>query len=299
MPATPLTISPYPAMPCVEVIDLREDSAFASRSERPQNQALQMQGMQRIARAFVQSPEAVLQELVDTAMALCGADSAVISVEKEDSPESGRYQWVAAAGQLAHLRDSVLPHHPSACTLALDRGGPQRFRLGKPFFETLGMDAPPVTDGLLLPWQMVSMRGTICVMAHGRSAAFTEADCRTMQMLADFASIGIQMLRKQKLLVEQARISGATQMANHLAHRVNNPLQSLTNILYLAADGHHGAAAKAVGQQALAEVTTLSALVSKLLSLPGRKGHCTSRFTPRSVPMLQHGPQAFGNLGRT
>ncbi len=299
MPATSASPKSSPALPCVEVIDLRSDAAFAARAARPQNLDQQMEGMQRIARSFVQSPESVLQELVDTALKLCNADSAVISIEKEDGTDSDFYQWIAAAGQYAPLRNSTFPRHPSACTAALDRGAPQLFRLGKSFFDTLGIDAAPVTDGILLPWQIVNMRGTICIMAHGRTAAFTEADCRIMQMLADFASIGIQMLRKQKLLVEQARISGAAQMANHLAHRVNNPLQSLTNLLYLAADGHHGAAAKIVGQQALAEVAALSALVSKLLSLPGRKGHCTSRFAPRSVQLLQQNPKAFGNLGRT
>ena len=37
-------------------------------------------------------------------------------------------------------------------------------------------------------------------------------------------------------------------MANDLAHKINNPLQSLTNVLYLAAEGYHGDEAKIVGQ---------------------------------------------------
>ena len=57
-------------------------------------------------------------------------------------------------------------------------------------------------------------------------------------------------------------------MANKLAHKINNPLQSLTNILYLAADGYHGDSARVVGCQALDDLERLSSLVRELLSLP-------------------------------
>ncbi len=71
--------------------------------------------------------------------------------------------------------------------------------------------------------------------------------------------------------MEQTRVTAAAAMANDLAHKINNPLQSLTNVLYLAAEGHHGEDAKAMGQQAFADLEKLSALVKKLLALPYRE----------------------------
>ena len=60
-------------------------------------------------------------------------------------------------------------------------------------------------------------------------------------------------------------------MANDLAHKINNPLQGLTNVLYLATEGYNGEEAKVVGQQAFDDLEKLSALVRKLLALPYQK----------------------------
>jgi nitrogen-specific signal transduction histidine kinase len=93
-----------------------------------------------------------------------------------------------------------------------------------------------------------------------------------MQVLADFAATGVRQQRQQKILLEHAKAAAAAAMANELAHKINNPLQSLTNILYLAAEGQDGKDAAAVGRQALEHLTRLSALVEKLLALPNRIG---------------------------
>lgn len=53
--------------------------------------------------------------------------------------------------------------------------------------------------------------------------------------------------------------------------RFNNPLQSLTNIIYLAANGQGEQDIRKVGEQASGDLDRLSKLVSKLLTLPFRK----------------------------
>jgi nitrogen-specific signal transduction histidine kinase len=110
-------------------------------------------------------------------------------------------------------------------------------------------------------------RGTIFIMAHGREEAFDADDVRMMQMLADFAAMGFRHQRQQKKLIEQERASAAAAMANQLAHQINNPLQSLTNVVYLAAHGQAGEA-KALGNSLAADVQRLSGLVNQLLALP-------------------------------
>ena len=263
MTATALT----PEDTGLEVLDLQALGSFASRTMHPYDAAAQMAALQTIAHAFVEAPDTLLQELVNAAVNLCGADSAGISIVKEDATDESYYHWVATAGQYSAFLNAILPRYPSACGVTLQRGRPQLFRVNQKFFDIMGITAPLVTDGILLPWQVDETRGTIFVMAHGRTEAFDQNDQRMMQMLADFAAMAVRHRKQQQKLIQQAAATAAADMANKLAHRINNPLQSLTNILYLAAEGHHGKEAQELGQQASADLAKLSTLVAKLLNL--------------------------------
>lgn len=116
------------------------------------------------------------QELVDDAVRLCGADSAGISIEREGKTDEHYHQWNATAGEYSSFLDASLPKVPSACTVCLERGGSQLFRISKRFFDILGIDASLVTDGILLPWEVAEMRGTIFIISHSREKAFDSED---------------------------------------------------------------------------------------------------------------------------
>jgi len=252
----------------LEVVDLQSDPAFAKRRLHTRDVATQIAGMQRLARAFVDQPDTILQELVNAAVDLCGADSSGISIEQENKTDENYYHWAATAGQYARFLNATLPRYPSVCGVCLERGQPQLFRVTQRFFDLMGIEAPIVTDGILLPWEVEETRGTIWIMAHGSTEAFDDDDVRMMQVLADFAAMGVRQQRQQKRLMEQAGASAAAAMANKLAHRINNPLQSLTNVLYLAATGHHGEEAKTLAEDLSIDLERLSGLVKKLLALP-------------------------------
>lgn len=227
-----------------------------------------MEGMRLLTRAFVESPSTILQVLVNAAVDLCGADSAGISIEREDKTEENYYQWVATAGEYGHFTNAILPREPSACGQCLERGGPQLFRVTKKFFDIMGIEAAPVTDGLLLPWEVDEVRGTIWIMAHGRKKAFDPNDLRMMQVLADFAALATRHQRQQFSLIEQARERAASAMANDLAHQINNPLQSLTNLVYLAAEAEPPTDKSVFARELSGHLSLLSRLVHKLLTLP-------------------------------
>lgn len=257
-----------PADSGLEVVNLETDSEFARRRLHSRDAVMQMEGMQRLASAFVDRPDAILQELVNAAVELCGADSAGISVEREDGSDAEFYEWVATAGSYAGFLNAILPRSPSACGVCLERGGPQLFRVSQRFFEILGVEAATVTDGILLPWQVGTTRGTIFIMAHGRREAFDSDDLRMMQVLAEFAAMGVRQQQQHRLALERERAAAAAAMANDLAHKINNPLQSLTNILYIAAEGQSGGDARELGREALEDLGKLSMLVKRLLALP-------------------------------
>ncbi len=252
----------------LEVLDLRTDSSFAARQLHVRDIATQMEGLQRLSQALVEDPETILQELVNAAVQLCGADSAGISIEREDGTDTEFYHWIATAGAYSGFMDAMLPRHPSACGLCLERGHAQHFTVNRKFFEILGVDAPLVTDGILLPWEADGSRGTIFVMAHGRTEAFDDNDARLMRMLADLAAMGFRQQRQHQRLLEQVRLASAASMAHELAHEINNPLQSVTNIAYILAEGAPGLDIRALGQELSGDVLRLSTLVQKLLGIP-------------------------------
>ncbi len=253
----------------LEVLDLRDHAAFAGRRLKSHDVPIQMRAIQRLSHALAENPETILQELVDAAVSLCGADSAGISLVKENATPDRFYEWVATAGQYSGFLHAVLPQHPSACGVCLERGGPQLFRVSQRFFEILGVEAPPVTDGLLLPWQAGETEGTIFIMAHGRIEAFDAQDCGIMQMLADFAVLATRRKQQQQALMEQAIAKAAAAMANDLAHQINNPLQSLTNLVYLVTESEEPASPKLFRQEMQDDLKRLNALVKNLLVLPG------------------------------
>jgi signal transduction histidine kinase len=226
-----------------------------------------MAGLQRLSRAFVDHPETILQELVDVAVVLCGADSAGVSIEKENGTEQEFYHWVATAGAYSGFLNAALPRYPSACGLCLERGHAQHFTVSKRFFEILGVEAPLVTDGILLPWKTEDTRGTIFVMAHGRTEAFDESDARLMTMLADFAAMGHRHHKQQARLIAQERAAAAAHIANQLAHQINNPLQSMMNAAFLVAEGVSASDAQGLGRDLSTDIQRLSDLVRELLAL--------------------------------
>jgi signal transduction histidine kinase len=268
MVSAPSPLSTFSSGDGLEVIDLRDNAEFAARRLHLRDVAVQMAAMERLARAFVEKPDTVLQELVNAAVELCGADSAGISLEREQRTDANFYHWVATAGQYSGFLNAGLPRYPSACGTTLQRGGPQLFRVHQAFFDILHVEAPLVTDGLLLPWEAEGTRGTIFVMAHGRVEAFDQDDCRMMQTLANFAATAVRQLRLRDLALDRARATAAAAIANDLAHQINNPLQSLTNLVYLADSDEKTTIPKRVTQSMAVNLDRLTDLVQKLLAIP-------------------------------
>ncbi len=253
----------------LQVLDLSTDTAFSNRKINIRDIGVQMVGLQRLSHALVERPDSILQELVNAAVDLCGADSAGISIEKDGGNDQEFYHWIATAGAYSNFMDAILPRQPSACGVTLERGSPQHFTVSKKFFDILGVQAPVVTDGILLPWKTEDTRGTIFVMAHGRSEAFDQNDARLMTMLADFAAMGYRQQKQQAKFIAQERVAAAAQMAHALAHEINNPLQSMTNSAYLISQG--APESKERGTELSADIQRLSGLVKNLLALPFEK----------------------------
>jgi len=171
------------------VTDIGEHPDFVSRPLRERDMVAQRQEMQRLVELFVAEPTTILQRLTDAAVSLCGADSAGISIEQPNRDDSKYWYWAATSGMYKQFQEATLARYPSACGTALDRGGPQHLVVRQEFFDLMGIQAPVVTDGLLLPWKAAGKRGTFWIMAHERTEAFDVNDLLMAGTLADFAAM--------------------------------------------------------------------------------------------------------------
>jgi signal transduction histidine kinase len=250
----------------LHVQELYDADSVDSRPLRPRDPLRDIEGMQRLAQAFARSADDVLQQLVDLAVELCHADSAGISVVRVDGSAESYYEWVATAGRFHPFLNAILPQYPSACGVALDRNRPQHFRVDQRFFSLLGVTADPVLDGLLFPWKVGDTHGTIFITSSISATQFDSQDARVMQILADFAATALRQQQQQHVILQHAGDVGARAMANVLAHQINNPLQSLTNSLFLLQDSPHAESA-AQASMALEELERLSSLVKELLTV--------------------------------
>ncbi len=254
----------------LEVVDLSDHLHYAKRPLRERDRLLAMDGLRRLASAFVEKPESMLQELVEAAVRLCHADSAGISVIRDDKTDKDYYRWIAVAGEYSGFLHASLPVYPSACTVCLQRGNPQLFRVTKRFFDILGVEAPTVHDGILLPWEAEGVRGTIFIISHCNAEAFDSEDLALMKILANFAAIAIRQQGLQQKLVAEARVASAVAMAHELAHEINNPLQGMTNLLFLAKEEEGIGDERSLALKLSPDFDRLKDVAKRLLELPKR-----------------------------
>jgi hypothetical protein len=247
------------------LLDLQNDVNFAERNHGERDLVREVEALQRLAHVFSAHPQDILQELVSISMELCGADSAGISLEETTEDGQTQFRWIATAGAYAPFLGTTLARDFGPSATCLRRKRPQICAISESYLQSIGIEAPPVTDGILIPWEVGQTRGTLWIVAHASCNLFDLQDFRVLQNLAHFTAIAIRHQEQQEILTQQAAATAAAAMANDLAHRINNPLQSLTNTVYLAAQG--GAGSHVFAHQAITDLVKLSALVKELLHL--------------------------------
>ena len=267
----------------VQLRDLFADMEFQRREKKPRVANRESIALRRLSRLFAEKPEAVLQELVNTAVELCGANSAGIRLEE---PEQRSFRWVVIAGSLERYLDGRTPRFYRPCGAGLDSGKPQLYSVSHPYYDDLGVVAAPTLDGLVIPWSNEFMRGTLWAVSHESNEAFCYDDYVLLSSLADFAAIILRHQHQLALLQQSEHALGVAEMAHRMAHRINNPLQRLTNTIFLARRG--GADLETHLAQAEEDLKQLSDQVAKLLHTAElyKPGDEAKKFTGGSVDQL-------------
>jgi hypothetical protein len=95
----------------MELKDILVTNQLLTRKSRPVDVFAERRALNTIARRMAYGHDAVLQELCESALTLCGADSSGISILQD--ADEGNFTLHAVAGGLAGLCGATTPRHHS------------------------------------------------------------------------------------------------------------------------------------------------------------------------------------------
>ena len=164
---------------------------LSRRPSRAPDYAAENRALIALARAMATAPESILQKLIDTALVLCSAQSAGISI-LEEGDEKKNFHWRAIAGQWASHVNEGTPRDFGPCGTVLDRNIALMCSHPERDFPYFGEVTPLLEEALLIPFYIGGEAvGTIWVVSHDEHR-FDAEDLRLMTNLGDFTAAAYQ-----------------------------------------------------------------------------------------------------------
>ncbi|MFM0387602.1 hybrid sensor histidine kinase/response regulator [Paraburkholderia dipogonis] len=205
---------------------------LARRSARVADYAAENRALVSLARAQAGPRSEFLQVIANTALSLCHAGSAGISLV--EGPDDNRvFRWLAVAGLCAGLRGHTTAWDECPCAVTLEAGTPQLFVNPQAQFPCLAFPGVDVPEGLVVPITAENAElGAIWVMSHTEDCRFDLEDVRLLSNLAVFAGSG--------LTIVNARDSGEESDRRHnefiamLSHELRNPMTPIDGAISAA-----------------------------------------------------------------
>ena len=172
--------------------DVVINSELLCRPCKAPNYKAENEALMGLAQTLAEAPDTILQRLAETALQLCGADTAGISLlEKKDGAEV--FRWEALAGVFSDRLNATMPRNASPCGTTIDRNATQLMYMAERVFPALESE-PPVVEALLIPFYVANKPiGTVWVVAHDERRKFDQEDERIIKTLAQFASASRQL----------------------------------------------------------------------------------------------------------
>jgi len=214
----------------LEVADL--DSVISTfelirRPTRPPDFEAENRALVALVEAMTSSPDDILQNLVETALDLCRAHSAGISMIDGDRE---CFRWPAVAGQWSPYVGEGTRRDFGPCSTVLNRNAPLLFSRPERYFKYLAPVKPPVEEGLLIPFHVGGKPiGTIWVLAHDQTRKFDAEDLRVMTNLAHFAAAAY--LTRTRQVAVRAEVSSALATAESLRGMLQSCAEALVRHL--------------------------------------------------------------------
>lgn len=178
---------------------------LVSRPRRAPDFAAECRALADLAAVMAESPTNVFQKLADTALELCRAGSANVSLRERSGPDV--FRWVAVAGAYAQYRGNTLPRNFSPCGTVLDHNTCLLMADPVRSFPYIAGLSSPVREVLLVPfYQDGKPVGTVWVVAHDAETHFDAEDSRVITSLTKFAGAAVHALSRTTA-AEQANLA--------------------------------------------------------------------------------------------
>jgi PAS domain S-box-containing protein len=163
---------------------------LSTRPSRAPDYAAESRALIALAERLATSPVGILQKLAETALTLCGAQSAGISLLEADGR---RFYWPAIAGQWAEHLGGGTPREYGPCGTVLDNNTALLFSHPERDFDYFAPVIPLVEEALLMPFYINGNAvGTVWIIAHDQGRRFEAEDLRLMTDLGTFAASAYQ-----------------------------------------------------------------------------------------------------------
>lgn len=145
-----------------------------------------------LAQDMAVSPDRILHRLAETALELCGAHSAGLSL-LEEADHKRYFHWRVIVGAWKHNLNGGTPRDFGPCGTVLDRNAPLICTRPEQDFPYWNEVKPVLEEGLLIPFYVNGEAiGTIWVIAHDGSRRFDREDLRLMTSLGAFTGAAYQ-----------------------------------------------------------------------------------------------------------
>jgi PAS domain S-box-containing protein len=218
---------------------MRSTAELSRRPTRAPDHEAENRALIALARDMAISPEGVLQKLVDTALVLCRAHSAGISL-LEDGDHRSNFHWRAIAGAWSSQLNRGTPRNFGPCGTVLDRNLALMCSHPERDFPYFGEVLPLLEEGLFAPFYLRGEAvGTIWVVAHDESRRFDAEDLRVLTNLGTFASAAHQIwLAAEAAAKAQREVQQSLSALHDSEHRLHALLDALPAAVYTTdADG--------------------------------------------------------------
>lgn len=157
-----------------------------NRPSRPPDYETENRALLAIAKHMADSPRTTLQKLAESALGICRAGSAGVSLV---SKTNGDFYWPAVAGAWKPYVGGGTPRNFGPCGIVLDRDSMQLFTHPERFYPYLVPVSPAITEALLTPFHVGGKAvGTVWVVAHSPDRKFDAEDLRLIESLGQFAA---------------------------------------------------------------------------------------------------------------
>ncbi|MBD1913233.1 MULTISPECIES: ATP-binding protein [unclassified Leptolyngbya] len=238
-----------PKSETVTLKDILITEELAQRPPRSPNLQAENQAMRSLAQQMARDSQSLMQTLADTALELCQAGTAGVSLLETTADGEKCFRWNVLAGTLAHHAGSTTPHHFSPCGVCLDQGTPVLFSHPGSYFTYFQAANTLIVEGLVLPLMADHHAlGTIWIMSHDEQRHFDAEDVRIMTSLADFTATALLLNQRQtrELLAVNAALEAKVEEHRHAEAQLRALISNLPggatfvldrDLRYLLAEG--------------------------------------------------------------